>query len=252
MYKWVHRVGIVLLLMLWVMAGMQLAAGKKQAKEEVVAEAFSVIGDNGQEGIVEYYGQIKDTKRMLQLEDRENYLRKVAGELGIHDHILISRSYGEDNQTTILEKKGANGDTTLRLVTWREEGEIAKQTMFAHISLEGDLEMALCVRRKLKAAADEDMDSVRSFASVSGEYDGKLSLEDRDRIAEQILSQIDARIVTENRDMQLYTIYGCTPYLKESIKQGRKPVNVNIAMYYNETKDVTCVYGAVPVAGIDY
>lgn len=252
MNKWFERAGMLLLLLLWMAAGMQLLAGKTETKEASVSEVFSRIGETDREGIVEYYGQLEEDKRVLLLEKREAYLRDIAGKLGISDHILISRRYGENSQTTVLEKQGANADTSLRLVTWRDGGKITKQTLLVHISLDSDLEMALRIRRKLKDIIDGDMDVVRSSASVSGKYEGKLSLAERNQIADGLLADIEADVVTDNRDMQLYTIYGYTPYLKESVKQGRKNVNVNIAMYYSETENKTCVYGAVPLVGIDY
>ena len=252
MYQWFRRIGVIFLLILWMMAGMQLFATKNEAKEATVAQVFSAIGDTEREGIVEYYGQLTEKKKIIMLEQREEYLREIAEELGIYDHIVVYRTYGENSQTTVLQKDGANADTSLRLVTWREKGEITRQTLLVHISMDSDLEMALRVRRRLKSILDEDMETVRSSALVSGNYAGNLSLAKRNQIADRLLQDLDASVVTENRDMQLYTIYGYTPYLKEYVRQGKKTVNVNIAMYYDETKDETRVYGAVPVLGIDY
>lgn len=252
MYRWFRRIGVIFLLILWMMAGMQLFATKNEAKEATVAQVFSDIGDTEREGIVEYYGQLTEKKKIIMLEQREEYLREIAEELGIYDHIVVYRTYGENSQTTVLQKDGANADTSLRLVTWREKGEITRQTLLVHISMDSDLEMALRVRRRLKSILDEDMETVRSSALVSGNYAGNLSLAKRNQIADRLLQDLDASVVTENRDMQLYTIYGYTPYLKEYVRQGKKTVNVNIAMYYDETKDETRVYGAVPVLGIDY
>lgn len=252
MGKWLGRAGIAAIFILWMIAGMQLLAGKAETKEDAVAEAFSKIGDTEQEGMVEYYGVLKEGGRLTSLEERETYLRGLAKQMGITDHILISRMYGEDSQTTVLEKRGANADTTFRLVTWREQGEVTKQTLFAHISLDSDLEMALKVRRKLKKEIDGDMETVRSYAAVMGAYEGKLSLEERNRVTDDLFAEMEADVVTEHRDMKLYTVYGYTPYLKESVRQGKKHINVNIAMYYSESENKTCVYGAVPVVGIDY
>lgn len=252
MYRWFGRIGIFLLLLLWLSAGVQLLAGKGEANEALVAEVFSEIGETEQESVVEYYGQLTGKQMIRSLDKRETYLRRIAQSLGIYDGIVISRTYGEENQTTILAKKGANAQTKLRLVTWREEGEIDRQTLFVNISLEDDLEMALRLRRKLKNILDEEMEEKRSFACVTGKYQGKLSLEKRNQIAERLLGGVKADIISENRDMQLYTIYGYTPYLKETVKLGNRCMNVNIAMYYSKTENATIVYGGVPMVGIDY
>ena len=61
-----------------------------------------------------------------------------------------------------------------------------------------------------------------------------------------------AKIVTEHRDMQLYTIYAYTTYVSDYVMQEDQAVNVNIAMRYNEEEDKTYVYVATPVLGLDY
>ena len=252
MYKWLGRIWILLLLLLWALAGAQLIEEQNRAKEEEVSEVFARIDSAPRDGIVEYYGQIKQGKLILQLEERETYLRSIAEKLGIRDNILISRTYGEDNQTTILEKKGANGDTTLRLTTWRAGGEIVKQTLLAHITLQDDLKMAMRVRRRLRDAADGDMNNTRSFAGVALKYDGRMSISKRNEISDQLLSNLDARIVSEQRSAQVYTICARTPWLKESVKQDGRNVNVNIVSYYNRTENTTYLYAAVPIMGVDY
>ena len=83
MYRWFRRIGVIFLLILWMMAGMQLFATKNEAKEATVAQVFSAIGDTEREGIVEYYGQLTEKKKIIMLEQREEYLREIAEELGI-------------------------------------------------------------------------------------------------------------------------------------------------------------------------
>lgn len=96
------------------------------------------------------------------------------------------------------------------------------------------------------------MEESKSSANVIGCYEGNLNLEQRDQIADRLLGEMGAKVVSENRDMQLYTIYGYTPYVKEYEYQERKKVNINLAMYYNELEDKTYAYAAIPVIGLDY
>lgn len=252
MYRWFGRIWILMLILLWALAGAQLLEEQNRTKEEEVSEVFASMDSVPKDGIVEYYGQIKQEKHILLMEEREAYLRSVAEKLGICDHILISRTYGEDNQTTVLEKKGANGDTTLRLTTWRKDGEIEKQTLLAHITLKDDLNMAMRVRRKLKATADGDMKKTRSCVGVALKYDGKISLKKRNAISDHLLVKLDAAVVSEQRNTQVYTICARTPWIRESVRQDGENMNVNIVSYYNRTENTTYLYAAVPIMGVDY
>ena len=92
----------------------------------------------------------------------------------------------------------------------------------------------------------------RSSAKVIGRYDGKITLQERDTVADGLIEEMGARIVTENRDMRLYTIYAYSPYISDYEIQDGEAVNINIAMYYNEKEDQTYLYAAVPLVGLDY
>ena len=85
-----------------------------------------------------------------------------------------------------------------------------------------------------------------------GCYEGNLTLEERNQIADEFLKEMGARVVSEHRDMQLYTIYGYTPDVKEYELQENQKVNLNFAMYYSQTEDKTYAYAAIPVIGLDY
>lgn len=243
------KLGIVLLLALWVMAGVQLVYGKNEEEDKIV-EVLAHVGTQGQSCAVEYYGVCKG--ETLDLEGREEFLREIAGGLGIGDSVRIVRQYDREREETKLIKEARRATTTLRLITASQEGEEPVQYLIANISMDGTMEDALGYRRILEELLEEDMTESKSSANVIGTYEGELELEERNRIADGLLEHMGAHVVTENRDMQLYTIYGYTPYIGEYQMQEDEAVNINIAMYYSRTKDETYVYAAVPVIGLDY
>ena len=63
---------------------------------------------------------------------------------------------------------------------------------------------------------------------------------------------MDVTVVEENRSMDLYTICGYTPLLEEHVMQQGSPINLNLAMNYNEEEDRTYIYAAVPILSLDY
>ena len=146
------------------------------------------------------------------LERREEYLRQIAASLGISSQILVYRTYGEDSQSVVLQKEGANADTVLRLVTWREKGAITGQSLYANVTIPGGgFEEAQTLRTKMQNVLDETMESKRSSVAVQGFYLGNLSEEKKEAIAEQLLEDMHARTVIKNQDGNLYTVYAYSP-----------------------------------------
>lgn len=239
----------MLLLALWVIAGVQLVYGKAEEEDKIV-EALAGVGTQGQSCAVEYYGVCKGAA--LDLDEREELLRRTAAGLGIHEPVRIVRRYDKEREETKLIKEAAHATTSLRLITTLEEGKDTCQYFIANISMDGTMEDALGYRKLLEELLKEEMKESKSSANVTGTYEGELTMKERNRIADGLLEDMGAHVVSENRDEQLYTIYGYTPWIGEYRMQGDEAVNINIAMYYSRVRDVTCVYAAIPVIGLDY
>ena len=208
MQRWLKRAGLILFFGLWAAAGLQIWAKKQESREMEAVAAFSNIGTDNRSGIVQYYGKLKKEKQVQMLERREEYLRQIAASLGISSQILVYRTYGEDSQSVVLQKEGANADTVLRLVTWREKGAITGQSLYANVNIPGGgFEEAQTLRTKMQNVLDETMESKRSSVAVQGFYLGNLSEEKKEAIAEQLLEDMHARTVIKNQDGNLYTVY---------------------------------------------
>ena len=199
MQRWLKRAGLILFFGLWAAAGLQIWAKKQESREMEAVAAFSNIGTDNRSGIVQYYGKLKKEKQVQMLERREEYLRQIAASLGISSQILVYRTYGEDSQSVVLQKEGANADTVLRLVTWREKGAITGQSLYANVTIPGGgFEEAQTLRTKMQNVLDETMESKRSSVAVQGFYLGNLSEEKKEAIAETAAG----RYACQNRDQK--------------------------------------------------
>ena len=246
MQRWLKRAGLILFFGLWAAAGLQIWAKKQESREMEAVAAFSNIGTDNRSGIVQYYGKLKKEKQVQMLERREEYLRQIAASLGISSQILVYRTYGEDSQSVVLQKEGANADTVLRLVTWREKGAITGQSLYANVTIPGGASAVLVAQNVL----DETMESKRSSVAVQGFYLGNLSEEKKEAIAEQLLEDMHAKTVIKNQDGNLYTVYAYSPCFSESVRQGTTRVNLALTMYYNSRTQQTEICAAVPAIGV--
>lgn len=243
------KIWVAFIVLLWGVAGFQIIQGKAAAEENKIIQVFHTVGSEQKTSMVEYYGTYDN--EYLPIEKREALLRDIAQKLGITRGLETDRTYEEKRQEISLTKKAKHAVTTLRFIT-NEEGKEIKQYMIASITLDKDMESAQAHKKKLEKILDEYTKDSRSTANVIGTYDGKLDLDERNEVADGILGDMGARIVTEHRDMQLYTIYAYTTYVSDFVMQEDQAVNVNIAMRYNEEEDKTYVYVATPVLGLDY
>lgn len=243
------KIWVAFIVLLWGVAGFQIIQGKAAAEENKIIQVFHTVGSEQKTSMVEYYGTYDND--YLPIEKREVLLRDIAQKLGITRGLETDRTFEEKRQEISLTKKAKHAVTTIRFIT-NEEGKEIKQYMIASITLDKDMESAQAHKKKLEKILDEYTKDSRSSANVIGTYDGKLDLDERNEVADGILGDMGARIVTEHRDMQLYTIYAYTTYVSDFVMQEDQAVNVNIAMRYNEEEDKTYVYVATPVLGLDY
>lgn len=243
------KIWVAFIVLLWGVAGFQIIQGKAAAEENKIIQVFHTVGSEQKTSMVEYYGTYDD--EYLPIEKREALLRDIAQKLGITRGLETDRTNEEKRQEISLTKKAKHAVTTLRFIT-NEEGKEIKQYMIASIALDKDMESALAHKKKLEKILGDYTKDSRSSANVIGTYDGKLDLDKRNEVADGIIREMGAKIVTEHRDMKLYTIYAYTTYVSDYVMQEDQAVNVNIAMRYNEEEDKTYVYVATPVLGLDY
>lgn len=243
------KTGIVLVAILWVLAGVQIVRSGEPSGKERIMEVLGEVGTMEQSCIVDYYGILDE-----EVENERAFLLEAVHVLGMDEteEKKSQRSFEEYQEadgrhvTILREPEG-----TLKVVT-KSVGEGQGQYFMTELSFSEEPEDTFTRRAALEKAMKDYMRASRSSVNVVGSYSGKLTLEERDRAANDLLARMDARIVSENRTMDLYTIYGYTPYLAEYQLQEGTAVNVNIAMHYNSGEDRTYIYAAVPVIGVEY
>ncbi len=234
---------LIALFILWALAVGQLVQGHTEEEQRIV-EVFAQVGGEEQTSRVEYFGICE--REIEEAADRERMLRGLAEGLGITEGVEITSADTEGRETCTLRKMGEHGDTELSLVTAEVDGEPC-QYLTAQIHMDGGMEDALAYRERLEALTKDDIKVGRSSADMEGSYPRRLSLEERNRIADELLGQLDAAVVEENRTENLYEIYAYTPWFTDYRLQDGAAVNVTIAMDYSESESTTNIPVAVPV-----
>ena len=79
-----------------------------------------------------------------------------------------------------------------------------------------------------------------------------LDIVERNKLADELLSELSAKVVAENRDADMFTIYGYSQGIKDYLEIGGNRINVNIAMNYDEINNTTNIFLSSPINSGSY
>lgn len=247
-----QKIGLATAVVLWILLAGKIITDKFNAESDLV-EAFNAQAFVTMEGDVSAFGEYGIT--YLTEEEKESILINLANSLGIDGGYEIITE--ENNETTekILRKNGKNADTTIKVVTKTEDMDFYYQSV-QYISLkidfkeniEGVLQYRDLVEEVLKA------DGVDSNVTINlrGKMQGVLNYSDKNQIANNLLEELDAKVVSENRGNDLFTVYAFSENVSGSVMCGGKKVNINISETYDEIENMTTIYLSTPLNNLDY
>ena len=87
---------------------------------------------------------------------------------------------------------------------------------------------------------------------MKGSAIGDMSDKDRDNLADRMLKMLGAKTVTSGKVQDSYMVYAYTKDVKDSISLGKKKINVNITMNYDEIRNMTDITLSTPVYSGDF
>ncbi len=246
-----QKAAMLLALILWIITAVNVVASswKRVGKEQIISafnnETYTDI--RASVATMGKYGDfnITDNAKKLILED-------IAEDIGINRY-AIEDTVEEGNKVKTLSQSSDNGDVVCKFITVEEVPDAeCKQYIYIGINLNNSAEAAFSYEEIVKNINEKlGIDSTVTVNLV-GEMEGELSAGVKDMIVDGMLKNINAKVVVQNRDDELYTVYAYDDDIKEYVKLGRNKVNVNLSIAYNEERDVTMVYLSTPINNQDY
>lgn len=213
-------------------------------KKELV-DAFAAGDANVVESVLQVtadYGTAFLTER-----DKQGLIAYLAGAIGVQMDGTTQQTETEDAQVYTYVKKAKQAATTIKAVTLRED--VAHTYLAVEIDIYQDSEYYALKYRDiiLKAMEELKVNQVETTLQLSGRYTGKLAFSEWNRLADRMVKQLNSKIVYQNRDEELYTIYAYSNQLSEYITVEGKKINVQVAVSYDKNADQTVVYLATPI-----
>lgn len=246
--KW--RLLWILIAAAWIFAFLQLLVGVLFEKNTSLVAAFSVTNPEAISATVEVTAKYPITN--LSNKNKQHVMEEVADAIGLTLDKTPEVTETTSRQELSFYKDAVAADTTLKIITLLPEADWQEQEsttyLYASICLNQSLDTVLAYKKLLEATLKEmSCADVSTTIQLVGDYAGYLPLERRNEITEDILDALEAEIVYEYREQDLYTVYGYTAGLDNFITVEDKKINVHIAMSQNEEHYRTILYLASPI-----
>lgn len=238
-----RKICVVVACILWIVAGINVLGRQQERKEVNVVNAFG--RNNFYEINTRIEGCAKIDEALVGSDAQQKLLVKLANRLKLKNYKIAGK---KENQRVTLEllQEGDNAKVEIRMVTI-EESRIKEQHIVLNLDLKHNSEYALYYKELVSDMFEELGLSGDVTLIMEGKIDGRLDKTGRNIIADTYMEKIDADIVSQNRDEELFVIYGYTSGIREYMKVNNAKINVSFSIDYNEEEDCTNVNLVTPV-----
>ena len=226
----------------------------------------------------------------LTQEEKERLVENIASALGITSSYGLATVCEDEVNTTILSKESVNGSVTIKAITQEQqrtenttepavtEPQVTEnadspagtepqvtgntnglagtqpqvQYVYVNITVYNNIDCAVSYRELVEGMFDAMGIQGNVNMNLVGSLEGALNSTEKNELADGLLDRLDAKVVAENRDSDIFTIYAYSKGAGSYITIGGSKINMNIAIGYDEEQNRAKVYLASPVNSLDY
>ena len=252
-----RRKALVMLAVLWVIGIGVMVAGREEKEADIVAAFASndYVSTVGQVHAYVNYGS-----EYLSYSDRQDVVESIAAALGIDSEVKLEIARDKKGDGYVVTSSytlvSPTASTKISIVSVEREDVDAvmalEQYILVDVAIDNSAESIVYYRdclEKLFDSMDVDADIM---LSLKGSIRGTLGNDEKNQITEKILESLDGELITGSRSKELYTVYGYADSIDEYVVNGTTKSNINIAITYDGSNDVSWVYVATPILQEDY
>ena len=184
----------------------------------------------------------------LTQEEKERLVENIASALGITSSYGLATVCEDEVNITVLSKESVDGSVTIKAIT--QEPQV--QYVYVNITVYNNIDCAVSYRELMEGMFDAMGIQGNVNMNLVGSLEGALNSTEKNELADGLLDRLGAKVVTENRDGDIFTIYAYSKGAGSYITIGGNKINMNIAIGYDEEQDRTKVYLASPINSLDY
>jgi len=237
-------------IILWVVGSGVYLAGMERVHSVSISTAFTDSADERQwcelDTYIEGYGKFGVC--YLTQEEKERLVENIASALGITSSYGLATVCEDEVNITVLSKESVDGSVTIKAITQEPQA----QYVYVNITVYNNIDCAVSYRELVEGMFDAMGIQGNVNMNLVGSLEGALNSTEKNELADGLLDRLDAKVVAENRDSDIFTIYAYSKGAGSYITIGGSKINMNIAIGYDEEQNRTKVYLASPVNSLDY
>ncbi len=237
-------------IILWVVGSGVYLAGMERVHSVSISTAFTDSADERQwcelDTYIEGYGKFGVC--YLTQEEKERLVENIASALGITSSYGLATVCEDEVNITVLSKESVDGSVTIKAITQEPQA----QYVYVNITVYNNIDCAVSYRELVEGMFDAMGIQGNVNMNLVGSLEGALNSTEKNELADGLLDRLGAKVVTENRDSDIFTIYAYSRGAGSYITIGGNKINMNIAIGYDEEQNRTKVYLASPINSLDY
>ena len=279
-------------IVLWAVLTAVYMTNMGRTKNVSISTAFTDSADGEEwcelDTYIEGYGKFGVC--YLTQEEKEKLVKNIASALGITSSYGLATVYEEEVNTTVLSKNSVNGSVTIKAITQEQqytentaepavtEPQVTEnadspagtepqvtgntnglegtqpqaQYVYVNITVYNNIDCAVSYRELVEGMFDAMGIQGNVNMNLVGSIEGTLNSTEKNELVDGLLDRLGAKVVAENRDSDIFTIYAYSKGAGSYITIGGNKINMNIAIGYDEEQDRTKVYLASPINSLDY
>ena len=184
----------------------------------------------------------------LTQEEKERLVENIASALGITSSYGLATVCEDEVNITVLSKESVDGSVTIKAITQEPQA----QYVYVNITVYNNIDCAVSYRELVEGMFDAMGIQGNVNMNLVGSIEGTLNSTEKNELVDGLLDRLGAKVVAENRDSDIFTIYAYSKGAGSYITIGGNKINMNIAIGYDEEQDRTKVYLASPINSLDY
>lgn len=190
-------------------------------------------------------------------KDKEELIDYVSSKLGIVTATKKETVEGNKTVSVVARTQGEMANTSIECISVEAENSLkieeTNQYLYVTIDIKGEVSSILEYKDMVEKALEEVGSSTIDTSVVfEGEYDRLLSLSEKNKITDEIIQEMQAKVVNESRTDEMYTVYCYTPLITNVTYSNGSRINLNIAFSADEGESKTILYLATPILNEDY
>jgi len=241
------RMALIVLAGLWIVTGTKLVTERIIYRERNLQEAVALVRPGSTSGKMLFAAKLQDA--YLTEEDQQRLLFLVAERIGLTVSSQPEMVREKGQSSLVYRKEAKYADSEIKVICLKEKDGQTVYYLTVSLDLFDDDGAAAMQYQQLMSELAEELEMLQKQASVQviGKFPHDMTIAARNRLTDRIMKKLGCKIVCENREKSLYTIYAYTRGMEEYIISGDDRINVQLAMYYDEIKDETVLCVASPL-----